>query len=97
MKCFVAILLVAFAAVSLADKAQDVESIEPTKVEAKSPVENVVRDKRGFVLGAAYTAPYAYSAYSAPVAYSAGYSLPYAYSAYSAYPYYTAYSSPYVG
>lgn len=68
------------------------ESIEPA--ESTSP--EAARNKRGLLLSAAYTAPLAYSAYTAPaVAYSA-YNYPYAYTAYSGYPYYAAaYSAPY--
>lgn len=75
-------------------KPTGVESIEPVRAESISP--EAVRNKRGLLLSAAYTAPYAYSAYTAPaVAYSA-YSYPYAYTAYSGYPYYAAtYNAPY--
>ncbi|XP_015511419.1 uncharacterized protein LOC107218154 [Neodiprion lecontei] len=93
MKFFVAVMLLALAAVALADtKPQEVESVEPSNTQA--------RDKRGALVGvAAYTAPVAYSAYTAPVAPVAAYSAYSAYPyAYSAYPYYSgAYASaPYI-
>ena len=99
---FQAILLLALAAVALAEtKPVEVESVEAAKAVVPSgpEAENAVaagRSKRGYLLSA-YTAPVAYSAYTAPVAYSSAYSYPYAYSAYSAgYPYYSsAYSVPY--
>ena len=77
-------------------KPLEVDSIEPVKTEAVAAPE-ATRDKRGLLLGAAYTAPaLAYSPYTAPLAYTSAYTYPYAYSAYSAYPYYAAsYSSPY--
>lgn len=79
--------LVAAAALAEA-KPTEVESIEPAQAEPISP--EAARNKRGLLLSAAYTAPIAYSAYTAPaVAYSA-YSYPYAYAAYSSYPYYSA-------
>ncbi|XP_039311437.1 uncharacterized protein LOC105195966 [Solenopsis invicta] len=87
--------LVAVAAVAEAKPTGEVESIEPAaRAESTSP--EAARNKRGLLLSAAYTAPLAYSAYTAPaVAYSA-YSYPYAYTAYSSYPYYAgAYSAPY--
>ncbi|XP_035739495.1 uncharacterized protein LOC118449238 [Vespa mandarinia] len=98
MKCFAAIVLLAMiATMALADtKPADVESIEPSN--AANPIETEsARNKRGLLVGAAYTAPIAYTA---PVTYtSAAYAYPYAYRpAYTAYPYYAAaaYSAPYI-
>jgi len=91
-----AIALFALVAVMALTEAKPtgVESIEPARAESTSP--EAARNKRGLLLSAAYTAPVAYSAYTAPaVAYSA-YSYPYAYTAYSSYPYYAAaYNAPY--
>ncbi|XP_051154166.1 uncharacterized protein LOC127277248 [Leptopilina boulardi] len=100
MKCIAAILLLALAAVALAEtKPVEVEKTQGAKQVVSGPeVENSVvsgRSKRGYVLSA-YSAPVAYSAYTAPVAYSAYTNYPYAYSAYSSYPYYASgYSAPY--
>ncbi|KAI4486617.1 uncharacterized protein LOC122525359 [Polistes fuscatus] len=95
MKCFVAIALFAMIAIAFADtKPAEAESIEPSNA---NPLEaEAARNKRGLLVGAAYTAPIAYTA---PVAYtSAAYAYPYAYTAaYSSYPYYAAgYSAPYI-
>ncbi|KAG7197821.1 hypothetical protein KM043_001635 [Ampulex compressa] len=99
MKCIAAVVLLALATFALAEgKPLEAESLEPARAEAEVESE-AARDKRGLLLGAAYTAPVAYSAYSAPLAYSAAYAYPYGYSAYSAYPYYAtagAYNAPYV-
>lgn len=88
--------MLALVGVALA-KPLEAESIEPVKAESvAAEAETAVRDKRGLLLGAAYTAPVAYSAaYTAPVAYTAAaYNYPYA--AYTGYPYYAAaYSAPY--
>ncbi|XP_012261357.2 uncharacterized protein LOC105689126 [Athalia rosae] len=115
MKCFAIVLLVAVGCFSLAlANPIDVESVEPISSskgadglespEASAESTNAVRDKRTLLFGATpyAAAPLAYSAYTAPLAYSAAYSAPYAsyplaysaYSAYSAYPYYA--SSYYV-
>ncbi|KAK2581236.1 hypothetical protein KPH14_008029 [Odynerus spinipes] len=95
MKCFAAIVLLALIAAALADtKPLDGESIEPSNLKPIEP--EAARNKRGLLVGAAYTAPLAYTA---PVAYtSAPYAYPYAYTAaYSSYPYYAAaYSAPYI-
>ncbi|KAG7197255.1 hypothetical protein KM043_018378 [Ampulex compressa] len=89
MKCFAAVVLLALFAIALAEQPAKTEKIELVNDEAAT----APRDKRGVLVGAAYTAPVAYSSYAAPVAYSA-YNVPYAYSAYRTYPYY--YSSPVV-
>ncbi|KAL2718986.1 uncharacterized protein V1478_011405 [Vespula squamosa] len=95
MKCFAVIALLAMIAMALADtKPAEAESIEPSN--AANPIEpESARNKRGLLVGAAYTAPIAYTA---PVTYSAAYAYPYAYrAAYTSYPYYAAaYSAPYI-
>ncbi|XP_011261549.1 uncharacterized protein LOC105254510 [Camponotus floridanus] len=88
MKCFVAVLLLAlFAIVMAVEQVPEIKKV--ASVEKETQVD-AARDKRGLVLGAyaplSYAAPYSYSSYSLPYAYS-----PYPYSYYS-YPYY---SSPY--
>ncbi|TGZ51415.1 uncharacterized protein LOC112454991 [Temnothorax curvispinosus] len=101
MKYFAAIALFALVAVALTEaKPTGVESIEPAaaaRAESTSP--EAGRNKRGLLLSAAYTAPLAYSAYTAPALSYSAYSYPYAYTAYSGYPYYaaaySAYSAPY--
>jgi hypothetical protein len=85
--------LVAAAGVAEA-KPTGLESIEPAQAELDSP--EAARNKRGLLVSAAYTAPLAYSAYTAPAVTYSAYSYPYAYTAYSNYPYYAAaYSAPY--
>lgn len=81
-------------AVTLAKSIEPVKAALPSGPEAENSVA-AARSKRGYYLGA-YTAPVAYSAYSAYTAPLASYSYPYAYSAYSAYPYYASgYNAPY--
>lgn len=93
----VVLFVVIASSLTMAKPTSEIESLEPIKSQSESSA--IARDKRGLLLGAAYTAPVAYtSAYTAPVAYTSAYSYsPYAaYSAYSAYPYYAgAYSAPY--
>ncbi|XP_015175000.1 PREDICTED: uncharacterized protein LOC107065639 [Polistes dominula] len=99
MKCFVAIALFAMIAIAFAEdtKPVEAESIEPSNANNNPLEAEAARNKRGVLIGAAYTAPIAYTA---PVAYTsaAAYAYPYAYTAaYSSYPYYAAgYSAPYI-
>lgn len=69
------------------------KNIEPVEIEENADSRSELRNKRGLLYSAAYTAPVAYTAYSAPYAYAPSYTYPYAYS-YRTYPY--VYSSPYV-
>ncbi|XP_026672550.1 uncharacterized protein LOC113464795 [Ceratina calcarata] len=98
MKCIAMVVLLALVGVALA-KPLETESIEPVNSEpvAAEAENSPARDKRGLLLGAAYTAPVAYTAaYTAPVAYTAAAAYSYPYAAYTGYPYYAAaYSAPY--
>ncbi|XP_076659392.1 uncharacterized protein LOC143362816 [Halictus rubicundus] len=92
MKCIAAIVLFALFAVAFAEE----KPVEAEKLESPAAVAapDAPRDKRGVLLN--YAAPVAYSAYTAPIAYSSAYSLPYAYRA-AAYPsYYPSYYSSYI-
>ncbi|XP_070149639.1 uncharacterized protein [Polyergus mexicanus] len=85
MKCFVGVLLLALFAIVMAVE----QTPELTKIAVEKETQaNVIRDKRGFVVGTyapvSYAAQYAYSSYNLPYAYSA-YTYPY-----YRYPYYNA-------
>jgi len=96
VQCYQVIALLAMmgAATVVETKPTGTESIEPAQAELGSP--EAARNKRGLLVSAAYTAPLAYSAYTAPAVTYSAYSYPYAYTSYSSYPYYAAaYSAPY--
>ncbi|XP_078035099.1 uncharacterized protein LOC144469072 [Augochlora pura] len=91
MKCIVAFVFLAIFAVAFAEeKPAGAEKLEPAVADAAP---DASRDKRGVLLNYA-AAPIAYSAYTAPLAYSSAYSLPYAYRSYPSY--YPSYYSSYI-
>ncbi|XP_076755395.1 uncharacterized protein LOC143426105 [Xylocopa sonorina] len=96
MKCIAMVVLLALVGVALAKPIEETELIEPVN-DSAAPSESEVaaRDKRGLLLGAAYTAPIAYTA---PVAYTAAAAYSYPYATYTSYPsayYASAYTAPY--
>ncbi|KAI4500398.1 hypothetical protein M0802_004360 [Mischocyttarus mexicanus] len=74
-------------AVGKRSPAAENEQINALSEAEEQPSELAERNKRGLLYSAAYTAPVAYTAYSAPYAYARSYAYPYVASPYRSYPY----------